>query len=239
MLSPSIEGRPISTGIVYCRRSELIVVAELPKKKPYDVDYKVKTLQEIVDMQDSAISNIQTLLEVSVSIVARVRIGCVLICQPSTAAILLRHFVWNSEKLQEQFWNDPAGVFKEAGLSPPSSPSQSTRPLPPDSPRARPRTAKLPSLSSVRRNQASSSTSKGPFECPICCCDYPSDKLEASTLAMGCGHRFCLACWKEYTNGKIEQEGESSKIQCMESGCDRIVKEEIIDRLVDPWVSKK
>jgi ariadne-1 len=39
----------------------------LPKKKPYDVDYKVRSLQEIIDMQTTAVSNIQTLLEVSVS----------------------------------------------------------------------------------------------------------------------------------------------------------------------------
>jgi len=41
---------------------------ELPKKKPYDVEYKVRSLQEIVDMQTQAVSNIQTLLEVSVRI---------------------------------------------------------------------------------------------------------------------------------------------------------------------------
>jgi hypothetical protein len=40
---------------------------EVRKKKPYDVDYKVRSLQEIIDMQTKAVSNIQTLLEVSVS----------------------------------------------------------------------------------------------------------------------------------------------------------------------------
>jgi ariadne-1 len=48
-----------------------------------------------------------------------------------------------------------------------------------------------------------------------------------------------MSCWTEYLNGKIAQEGESSKVQCMESGCDRIVKEEIVDRLVSPQISKK
>jgi hypothetical protein len=48
----------------------------------------------------------------------------------STAAILLRHYAWNAEKLQEQFWNDPAAALEAAGLSPPSSPSTSTAPLP-------------------------------------------------------------------------------------------------------------
>lgn len=40
---------------------------ELPRKKPYDVEYKVRSLQEIVDMQTTAVDSIKTLLEVSVS----------------------------------------------------------------------------------------------------------------------------------------------------------------------------
>jgi ariadne-1 len=159
--------------------------------------------------------------------------------QSSTAAILLRHFVWNSEKLQEQFWNDPAGVFQEAGLSPPSSPSQSTRPLP-QSPRARPRNAKSSSSASIKRSKPSvASLSSGPFECPICCCEFPREELDKTTMAMGCEHRFCVDCWTEYLAGKVAKDGESSKIQCMESGCDRIIKGEIVDRFVSPEISKK
>jgi hypothetical protein len=46
----------------------LLISLEAPKKKPYDVDYKVRSLQEIIDMQTTAVTNIQTLLEVSVRV---------------------------------------------------------------------------------------------------------------------------------------------------------------------------
>jgi ariadne-1 len=39
--------------------------------------------------------------------------------------------------------------------------------------------------------------------------------------------------------GKITTEGESGRIQCMESGCSRIVRAEPIDELVTSDVSKK
>jgi len=63
--------------------------------------------------------------------------------------------------------------------------------------------------------------------------------MDRMTMAMGCEHRFCVDCWTEYLAGKVSQDGESSKIQCMESGCDRIIKGEIVDRFVSPEVSKK
>ncbi|KAK6909443.1 hypothetical protein I203_103461 [Kwoniella mangroviensis CBS 8507] len=165
-------------------------IEEAPQKKPYDVSWKVKTLQEIIDMQNKEITKVQSLLEVPAS----------------SAAILLRHYVWNSEKLQEQFWNDPAQALEAAGLSPPSSPTTHTSTQP-----------------------------TGVFECPICCMEYDY----SSTYSMGCDHRFCKDCWKEYLSGKIKGEGESAKIQCMESGCKRIVREEIIDDLVTHDISKR
>ncbi|EIW72066.1 hypothetical protein TREMEDRAFT_36398 [Tremella mesenterica DSM 1558] len=156
-------------------------------KKPYDVSYKVRTLQEIINMQSKEVRKIQTLLEMPAS----------------TATILLRHYQWNSEKLQEQFWNDPAAALLSAGLSPPVSPSTRTAPQP-----------------------------SGPFECPVCCMEFAKEDVVKETFALGCRHRFCRGCWAEYLTGKIRSEGESSRIQCMESGCERIVREEIIDELV-------
>lgn len=40
---------------------------ELPQKKPYDVDYRVRTMQEIIDMQRKQVDRIRPLLNVSVS----------------------------------------------------------------------------------------------------------------------------------------------------------------------------
>lgn len=163
--------------------------------------------------------------------------------QASTAAILLRHYAWNAEKLQEQFWNDPARALLEAGLSPPSSPSTSTVLLPPSSPRHPARSIRN-TFSPARRTRSIPAAPgavalASAFECSICCVDYPKDQAEAQTLALGCGHRFCRTCWTEYLNGKVQNEGESARIQCMENGCNRIVREEIVDELVTGNVSKK
>jgi ariadne-1 len=63
--------------------------------------------------------------------------------------------------------------------------------------------------------------------------------MDKMTMAMGCEHRFCVDCWTEYLAGKVAKDGESSKIQCMESGCDRIIMGEIVDQFVSPEISKK
>ncbi|WVR00240.1 hypothetical protein IAU59_007382 [Kwoniella sp. CBS 9459] len=196
-------------------------IEEMPQKKPYDVTWKVKTLQEIIDMQNKEIKKIQSVLEVP----------------PSSAAVLLRHYAWNSEKLQEQFWNDPAMALQEAGLSPASSPTTSTQPLPP-SPTKRTRPLRSIPISPLRRTR-SVPASSAPFECPVCCMDYDSASVETETYAMGCRHRFCKTCWAEYLAGKIKAEGESGNIQCMEDGCTRIVREEVIDEMVAADVVKK
>jgi ariadne-1 len=142
--------------------------------------------------------------------------------------------MWNSEKLQEQFWNDPTQALLDAGLSPPSSPSTSTLPLPTTPARRNPRNGKTaPTPKRTKSNHSA------PFECPVCCTDYPSGQIEESTLSLGCGHRFCKVCWKEYLRGKIKGDGESGKIQCMESGCQKVVREEVVDQLLDASMSKR
>lgn len=144
--------------------------------------------------------------------------------QTSTAAILLRHYGWNSEKLQEEFWNDPAQALQAAGLDPPMSPSASLSSLPPVSP--------LKSRNPFR----SKSARAAPFECLICCEDFSADDFDTETFALGCDHRFCRNCWNEYLTGKIKSEGESARIQCMEGGCNRVVRTEAVKALVAPEV---
>ncbi|WVQ84717.1 hypothetical protein IAT38_006874 [Cryptococcus sp. DSM 104549] len=202
-------------------------VEDGPPKKPYDVTWKVHTLQEIVDMQSKEIANVHSLLEVP----------------PSTAAALLRHYAWNPEKLQESFWTDPASALDDAGLSPPSSPSTSTQPLP-ASTRAPPRrtrssgppgSANAISASPVKPR----ATLPGPFECPVCFSEYDGKAAVDASFALGCGHRFCKECWGEYLSGKVKDEGESGKIQCMESGCKRVVREETVEELTTPETVKR
>ena len=78
-----------------------------------------------------------------------------------------------------------------------------------------------------------------PFECPICCMDYPAAKVPELTLDLGCGHRFCRVCWNEYLVTKVQGEGESARIQCMATGCERIVKPNVLDEVVSSDISKK
>ncbi|KAL1412722.1 hypothetical protein Q8F55_000469 [Vanrija albida] len=191
-------------------------VEDAPQKKPYDVAYKVRSPKEILDMQSKEIRKIQTLLEVP----------------PSTAAILLRHYSWNGEKLQEEFWTDPAKALGESGLSPPGSPSTSIASLPPASPVSQVAKSRNP----FKRTRSSQNV---PFECPICCNEHPASETDKTTFSLGCGHRFCRECWDEYISGKIKGEGESARIQCMESGCHRVVREEAVDELVPAGVSTR
>ena len=142
--------------------------------------------------------------------------------QSSTAQILLRHYQWNAERLQEEFWTDPARSLQAAGLSPPSSPSTSTASLPP-----------LKSRNPFRQRRREA------FECPICCNDYPPDEFESATFSLGCGHRFCRDCWQHYLSVKIKEEGESGRVQCMEKDCNRVVREEAVDELVDGAVATR
>lgn len=161
--------------------------------------------------------------------------------QASTAATLLRHYMWNSEKLQEQFWNDPASALAEAGLSPPSSPSTLTQPLPSPSdpsPAYRRSTRSLQTAYISPPKRTRSVAAGGPFECPVCCDEYPKDQVQENTLALGCGHRFCRLCWTEYLSGKIKGDGESARVQCMESGCKRIVREEVVEEVLSRELSK-
>ena len=66
----------------------------------------------------------------------------------------------------------------------------------------------------------------GPINCDIC---YDTCNL---SLALECGHRYCLDCWKEYLNRKIREEGESRKIQCPGS-CTLTIDESTIYKIVD------
>ena len=227
-----------------CRSSPTLLKGAVPpQKKPYDVLYKVRTMQEIVDLQNQEIRKIQSLLEVTVSRrPLDVSPQLADVYQASTAGILLRHYNWNSERLQEQFWNDPSLAMSSAGLSPPSSPNIRPQPLPLGSPRRPPRSLR-PIISPVKRtksyNSTSASTSSTSFECPVCCCDFSAADVPSQTLALGCGHRFCRDCWSSYLDHKIQDEGESGRIQCMGSKCNRAVKGETIDELMPALTSKK
>ncbi|KAJ9108851.1 hypothetical protein QFC21_000171 [Naganishia friedmannii] len=176
-----------------------------PPKKPYEITYKVRSVQDLQEEQKELIDRVAGLIDTD----------------SSTAATLLRHFRWNSEKLTETYWEDPKKVLDDAGLEAIASPVVATKPLP------------------SRTKSRITATSKEPFECPVCCIEYTGGETESETLGLSCGHRFCKGCWKEYLENKIMDEAESGRIQCMESGCGRIVGEKTVEALVDDKVKTR
>ncbi|KAJ9125203.1 hypothetical protein QFC22_000157 [Naganishia vaughanmartiniae] len=176
-----------------------------PPKKPYEITYKIRSIQDLHEEQKELIDRVAGLIDTD----------------SSTAATLLRHFRWNSEKLTETYWEDPKKVLDDAGLEAITSPVVATRPLP------------------SRTKSRIAAASKEPFECPVCCIEYTGSETESETLGLSCGHRFCKDCWKEYLENKIMDEAESGRIQCMESGCGRIVGEKTVEALVHDKVKTR
>lgn len=55
-----------------------------------------------------------------------------------------------------------------------------------------------------------------------------------------CGHRFCTHCWGEYLTTKIMEEGLGQSISCAAHGCDILVDDVSVMRLIsDPRVKLK
>lgn len=81
------------------------------------------------------------------------------------------------------------------------------------------------------------------FTCDICYTtsdDCSDGKLE--TLALACGHRFCRDCYQHYVEQKIQEEGESRRVQCMEEKCKLVIDEKTVGLLVkqeifERWVA--
>ncbi|KAJ3213366.1 hypothetical protein HDU67_002948 [Dinochytrium kinnereticum] len=73
------------------------------------------------------------------------------------------------------------------------------------------------------------------YTCEICYND--EDGLES--LALSCGHRFCRDCYSRFLVQKIEEEGESRRIQCPGTGCKLIVDEKTVELVVPPRVHEK
>jgi ariadne-1 len=140
----------------------------------------------------------------------------------NTASLLLRYMSWNKERLIEKYMDNAASISVKAGIVP--------EPKPP--PPVRTNAAGRSSTSSVirrvtRRNAESSKPFKSPqrhsevlvaetskpFVCPIC-----YDDAETKTMALSCGHQFCINCWKAYITSKVCDEAEHC-LRCMAEGC--------------------
>jgi len=69
---------------------------------------------------------------------------------------------------------------------------------------------------------------KKKFECSVCMDEHRCSK----SFALGCGHRFCAGCWKQYLQVHIKDGIECLSVTCMAKKCDNVVHEEVVKRFV-------
>lgn len=61
-----------------------------------------------------------------------------------------------------------------------------------------------------------------------------------NVLGLGCGHEYCEQCWCQYLTTKIMDEGAAESIRCPTEGCEIIVDDITIMRMIsDDNVRKK
>ncbi|XP_037083230.1 E3 ubiquitin-protein ligase arih1-like [Pollicipes pollicipes] len=124
----------------------------------------------------------------------------------TTIRILLNHFNWDKEKLLERLYDtDQERLFQEAHVVSPLIRKSSHAPK-------------------VNSRRGAVTTE----ECEICLTVQPS----AVMSSLPCGHRFCAGCWAEYLTTKVMDEGMGQTISCAAHGCDILVDDETVMRLV-------
>jgi ariadne-1 len=136
--------------------------------------------------------------------------------QSPTAKILLCQHRWNVDRLIDKYMDSPTQTLHAAGEPANANMNIPTSPTPPPAKRAR-YAAQLPT-----------------FTCEICF-DEPSP--EGST-SLRCGHKFCNNCWDAYASTKIKDEGKPM-IACMSEGCQTIMDEPTLQKVVDPKVYQR
>jgi len=76
------------------------------------------------------------------------------------------------------------------------------------------------------------------FSCSVCWDDVPMDQ----TFALGCGHRFCNNCWKNYLEDRIKSPGSVDSVRsvCMEKDCKCPVPDSVFSQFVrDPKLLRR
>ncbi|CAH1737077.1 E3 ubiquitin-protein ligase ariadne-1 isoform X1 [Aphis gossypii] len=143
-------------------------------------------------------------------------VNTVLQMPATTTRILLNHFKWDKEKLMERFYDgDQDKLFSEARVI---NPFKRTQPI------------------IQRPTSTRSRGTPGMEDCAICFVRLPNNMM----TGLECNHRFCTQCWTEYLTTKIIEEGVGQTIACAASGCDILVDDATVMRLVrDPKVRMK
>ncbi|CAI5705887.1 unnamed protein product [Peronospora effusa] len=66
-------------------------------------------------------------------------------------------------------------------------------------------------------------------DCNICCDEYSASEV----FGMGCGHVYCLNCWKPYLSLKIQEGPICVTTTCPAHGCKEVVSELIFKQIVN------
>ncbi|KAI8886271.1 hypothetical protein K501DRAFT_322001 [Backusella circina FSU 941] len=137
-------------------------------------------------------------------------VSAILGLDASIVSSLLRYFHWNKEKLLESYMDAPERVMKQAGI---------------------PMVTTVDPTQFIKVKDIAYN-----FMCDICC----DDDLELETVGLSlCGHRFCRDCYTYYVSQKIQEEGESRRIQCPQSNCAIVVDERTVEMLVSEEAMNK
>lgn len=133
----------------------------------------------------------------------------------TTTRILLNHFKWDKEKLMEMYYDgDQDKLFSEAHVISPFKKS----------------------LTRKRTTRAAAAADMSEVTCEICYMQLP----QAMMTGLECSHKFCTQCWTEYLTTKIMDEGMGQTIACAAHGCDILVDDATVMKLVtDPKVKLK
>ncbi|PWN32169.1 putative ariadne-1 protein [Meira miltonrushii] len=190
---------------------DLAFSQELGKRtrKPWEVEYRPMKVEDIEKVQAKEVEQITEMLET----------------KKTDAAILLRHFGWNKERLIERYMDAPEKVNLEAGVCQDSSKTrlQALTDF----------TCEICFRSAEDFAPVSRSTRSGKRAAA------PSPPPTIETLALACGHRFCTGCYRTYLEQKVMTEGESRRIQCMEEKCNLVIDEGTVGLVVRQNIAER
>jgi len=140
------------------------------------------------------------------------QVGDLLSCESEQAAILLRQFRWDQERLTTEFLEDPDKVLRRAGFHEGNA-----------------ETLHVGDGSVTVGGKSKRASSLPEIQCLIC---YEQTKTYS---ALGCGHGFCNECYSTFLSHKIKDEGhECIFATCPQDKCPVLVSDRLVGALALP-----
>lgn len=128
----------------------------------------------------------------------------------TTARLLLNHFNWDKEKLMERFYDSDQEKLFKE--------------------------ARVTNPATLEMKEEVITNAAGMEECHVCCLSLPPKMM----FGLGCGHRFCTNCWREYITTRIIEEGAAQSVMCAGHNCKVVMEDqEVLDLLHDSKVKQK